>query len=105
MLDLVGTGGTFDRLHDGHRRLIETGLKVSNKLVIGLTTQKMLKRKKFGSKIEDFETRKKHLENFISSHSMHTLQLDHFPNKIDPKLQRHPHKDFSCRSKHRDIHH
>jgi pantetheine-phosphate adenylyltransferase len=67
MLELAGTGGTFDHLHDGHRLLIETGLKVSNKLVIGLTTQKMLKRKKYASKIEDFETRKKNLENFISS--------------------------------------
>ena len=67
MLNLVGTGGTFDRLHDGHRLLIETALKVSNKVVIGLTTQKMLKRKKFSDLIEDFETRKKHLENFISS--------------------------------------
>ncbi len=67
MLDLVGTGGTFDRLHDGHKLLIETALKVSNKVVIGLTTQKMLGRKKFASKIEDFETRKKNLETFISS--------------------------------------
>ena len=67
MLELAGTGGTFDHLHDGHRLLIETGLKVSNKLVIGLTTQKMLRRKKYASKIEDFETRKKNLENFISS--------------------------------------
>ncbi|TFG22545.1 MAG: pantetheine-phosphate adenylyltransferase, partial [Promethearchaeota archaeon] len=67
MLNLVGTGGTFDRLHDGHRLLIETALKVSNKVVIGLTSQKMLKRKKFADLIEDFETRKKHLENFISS--------------------------------------
>jgi len=67
MLNLVGTGGTFDRLHDGHKLLIETALKVSNKVVIGLTSQKMLKRKKFADIIEDFETRKKHLENFISS--------------------------------------
>jgi len=67
MLNLVGTGGTFDHLHDGHKLLIETALKVSNKVVIGLTTQKMLKRKKYASKIEDYETRKKNIENFISS--------------------------------------
>lgn len=67
MLNLVGTGGTFDHLHDGHRLLIETALKVSNKVVIGLTTQKMLKRKKYALKIEDFETRKKNLEDFIKS--------------------------------------
>ena len=67
MLNLVGMGGTFDCLHDGHKSLIETALKVSNKVVLGLTTQKMLKRKKYASKIEDFETRKKNLESFLNS--------------------------------------
>jgi pantetheine-phosphate adenylyltransferase len=66
MLNLVGTGGTFDHLHDGHRLLIETALKVSNKVVIGLTSQKMLKRKKFADLIQDYDTRKKNLENFIN---------------------------------------
>ena len=65
MLDLVGTGGTFDHLHDGHKLLIETALKVSNKVVIGLTSQKMLKRKRFADLIEDYNTRKKNLEDFI----------------------------------------
>ncbi len=67
MLNLVGMGGTFDHLHDGHKYLIETALSISHQIVIGLTSQKMLKQKKFASKIEDYDTRKKNLENFISS--------------------------------------
>ncbi len=67
MLNLVGMGGTFDHFHNGHKYLIETALSISHHVVIGLTSQKMLKRKKFASKIEDYETRKKNLENFISS--------------------------------------
>jgi pantetheine-phosphate adenylyltransferase len=67
MLNLVGMGGTFDHLHDGHKFLIETALKISHKVVIGLTSQQMLTRKKFLSKIEDYATRKKNLENFINS--------------------------------------
>jgi pantetheine-phosphate adenylyltransferase len=59
MLDLIGMGGTFDHLHDGHRFLIKTALRISHRVVIGLTTQKMLKNKKLASKIEDYETRKK----------------------------------------------
>ena len=66
-LSLVGMGGTFDHLHDGHRYLIETALSLSHKVVIGLTTQEMLKRKKFASKIESYEIRKNNLEKFISS--------------------------------------
>jgi pantetheine-phosphate adenylyltransferase len=60
-------GGTFDHLHDGHKFLIETALKISHKVVIGLTSQQMLTKKKFLSKIEDYTTRKKNLENFINS--------------------------------------
>ena len=67
MLNLIGMGGTFDHLHDGHKYLIETALSISHQVVIGLTSQKMLKRKKYVLKIEDYETRKKNLENFISS--------------------------------------
>ncbi|MFX1339239.1 MAG: pantetheine-phosphate adenylyltransferase [Promethearchaeota archaeon] len=67
MLNLIGMGGTFDHLHDGHRFLIKTALSISHQVVIGLTSQEMLKRKKFASKIEDYATRKKNLENFISS--------------------------------------
>ncbi|GAH01376.1 unnamed protein product [marine sediment metagenome] len=67
MLNLIGMGGTFDHLHDGHKYLIETALSISHQVVIGLTSQKMLKRKKVASKIEDYETRKKNIENFISS--------------------------------------
>ena len=67
MLNLIGMGGTFDHLHDGHKYLIETALSISHQVVIGLTSQKMLKRKKVAAKIEDYETRKKNLESFISS--------------------------------------
>jgi len=67
MLNLIGMGGTFDHLHDGHKYLIETALSISHQVVIGLTSQEMLKRKKFASKIEDYNTRKRNLESFISS--------------------------------------
>jgi len=67
MLNLIGMGGTFDHLHGGHKYLIETALSISHQVVIGLTSQEMLKRKKFASKIEDYNTRKRNLESFISS--------------------------------------
>jgi len=67
MLKLVGMGGTFDHLHDGHRYLIETALSLSYNVHIGLTTQEMLNRKKHGSKIESYEFRKKALEDYIKS--------------------------------------
>lgn len=58
-------GGTFDHLHEGHKTLIRTALSISNNAVIGLTTEKLLKNKKAAHKLEDYETRKKNLEDFI----------------------------------------
>jgi pantetheine-phosphate adenylyltransferase len=63
----VGMGGTFDHLHKGHKLLIKTALSISNNLVIGLTTRKLLKNKNYASKLEDYETREKNLKKFISS--------------------------------------
>jgi len=67
MLNLIGMGGTFDHLHEGHKYLLRTALSISQKVTIGLTTPKMFKSKKFASKIEDYEIRKKHIEDFIKS--------------------------------------
>lgn len=60
-------GGTFDHLHDGHKYLLRTALKLSNFVEIGLTSQELLKNKKAFSKLEDYDTRKANLKAFISS--------------------------------------
>ena len=60
-------GGTFDHLHEGHKLLIKTALSISTNLVIGLTTEKLLKNKKFSLKLENYLTRKTNLEIFIKS--------------------------------------
>ena len=60
-------GGTFDHLHEGHKSLIKTALSISNNIVIGLTTKKLLKNKKAASKLENYETRKRNLEDFIKT--------------------------------------
>lgn len=67
ILKLIGMGGTFDHLHEGHRFLIETALSLSHNVVIGLSTEPLLKNKKYPLKLEDYETRKKNLESFVSS--------------------------------------
>jgi len=62
-------GGTFDHLHDGHKFLLRTALKLSHNIEIGLTSQKLLKNKKTASRIEDYNTRERNLKNFIHSFS------------------------------------
>ena len=43
--NLIGLGGSFDHLHDGHRFLLETATKLANHMTIGLTTDEMIKHK------------------------------------------------------------
>jgi len=60
-------GGTFDHLHDGHKFLIKTALLFSKKIVIGLTTEDLLKKKKHAAKIENYKIREQNLKAFIDS--------------------------------------
>jgi len=60
-------GGTFDHLHDGHKFLIKTALLISKKIVIGLTTEDLLKKKKHAAKIENYKIREQNLKAFIDS--------------------------------------
>jgi pantetheine-phosphate adenylyltransferase len=60
-------GGTFDHLHDGHKFLIKTALTLSKNIVIGLTTPKLLKNKRFSSNLEDYITRKRKILEFIGT--------------------------------------
>lgn len=88
MLEKVGMGGTFDHLHEGHKYLIETALKVSNNVVLGLTTQKMLKNKKFAEKLEDFEIRKKNIEKFLQSiDALDRVEIIELNNPYGPPIK------------------
>ncbi|MGV9203380.1 MAG: pantetheine-phosphate adenylyltransferase, partial [Promethearchaeia archaeon] len=59
----------FDHFHKGHQLLIETGLKISEKLVIGLSTEELLKNKEYREHLESYNVRKKHLTQFLKKHS------------------------------------
>ena len=59
---LVGVSGTFDRLHIGHRVLLRKAFEVSERVMIGLTTSRMVQHKKLAEKIEPYNVRKKKLE-------------------------------------------
>jgi len=69
ILNKIGIGGTFDHLHDGHKSLIMIALSLSEKVVIGLTSDNLLTKKKFRSKIENYQKRFEILKSYISETS------------------------------------
>ena len=61
-------GGTFDRLHGGHKLLLATAFKLAKKVLIGLTTDELAKRgKKVPHLIWPYEKRVKDVKDFLHS--------------------------------------
>ncbi len=59
--------GTFDHLHEGHKYLLRTAMKLGERVSIGLTSDKLLAHKKNRDKIQSFDERKLALENFFEA--------------------------------------
>jgi len=58
-------GGTFDRLHKGHEKFISQAFEKSQRVTIGLTTEKMIRKKILWQTIESFSDRNKYLIKFL----------------------------------------
>lgn len=62
-------GGTFDHLHIGHKDFILHGTSLAYKAIICLTSNNYVKENK-GENFEDYETRKKALEEFLEQQKL-----------------------------------
>ncbi|CAD6220925.1 unnamed protein product [Miscanthus lutarioriparius] len=64
----VVLGGTFDRLHDGHRRLLKASADLArDRIVVGVCTGPMLAKKEYAELIEPVDKRIKGVEDYIKS--------------------------------------
>ncbi|MFH1056655.1 MAG: pantetheine-phosphate adenylyltransferase [Candidatus Micrarchaeota archaeon] len=60
------TGGTFDRTHKGHEALLRKAFSVADKVLIGLTSDRMVRRtKKFFEIVKPYPKRKEELLSFL----------------------------------------
>jgi len=63
-------GGTFDHLHKGHVALITRAFEVADRVSIGITTSSMNQDKDFVDLIEDYDIRKRIIEDFLTIHNL-----------------------------------
>lgn len=63
--NLVVCGGTFDHFHKGHRKFLQFALSLSNKLVVGLTSDTYSGNKELSFASQSYEERKKTIEEFL----------------------------------------
>ena len=61
----VAVGGTFDKLHKGHEKLIEKAFEIGEFVVIGLTTNKMLRIHTKSYKVASYNIREKELLEYL----------------------------------------
>ncbi|SCU86373.1 LAFA_0E00342g1_1 [Lachancea sp. 'fantastica'] len=60
-------GGTFDHLHDGHKILLSiAAFLTSQRLIVGVADQELLKNKKFAQYLESFEFRAQKVKEFVA---------------------------------------
>ncbi len=60
-------GGTFDRLHDGHKDLLDRAIDTAENLTIGLATEKIYINKAFSQIIEPYDYREEKVKQYIFS--------------------------------------
>ena len=87
----VCLGGTFDRIHIGHERLLKIAFEVGEEVIIGLTSDTKAKRGRVNEKLSSFKNRYTNLENFLSKQfdinfSIVELNDDWGPGALDEDL-------------------
>lgn len=83
---LVATGGTFDIIHRGHLTLLSNSFKISNKVIIGLTSDE-LATKKGKTPLNSYKKRLENLTEIISKDFPNSsVQISKLDNDFGPAV-------------------
>ena len=83
---LIATGGTFDIIHRGHLTLLSTAFAISDKVIIGLTSDELAE-KKGKLIINQYEKRLENLTTVISKEFPNaTFQINKLDNDFGPAV-------------------
>ena len=87
----VCLGGTFDRIHIGHEKLLKIAFEVGDEVIIGLTSDTKAKKGRGNEKLSSFKNRYTNLETFLTkkfdnNFSIVKLDDDWGPGALDEDL-------------------
>ncbi|MBS7657888.1 MAG: pantetheine-phosphate adenylyltransferase [Candidatus Bathyarchaeia archaeon] len=63
---LVAVGGTFDKLHKGHKKLLEFSFEIGEKVLIGLSSDELVEKLQKPHEVASYEERKRNLISFLN---------------------------------------
>ncbi|AAL81208.1 phosphopantetheine adenylyltransferase [Pyrococcus furiosus DSM 3638] len=78
----VVVGGTFDRLHLGHKALLRKAFEVGEIVYIGLTSDEMIKEKQYSERILPYEKRLLDLIKFLEVNKYRNYRIMKIHNAI-----------------------
>lgn len=84
---LIGLGGTFDHFHKGHEYFIDYASKLSEKLVIGITDQKLSQSKQYPELIQTFRHRLLDVKHFCEKNGINA-ELVQLTDPYGPTIDR-----------------
>lgn len=90
--NIIACGGTFDLLHKGHKEFLKKVLVLSNKIIIGVTSDEYILKHKPNNEIASFVIRKKKLSHFLkeigAERRAQIVKInDMFGPLLDPKFK------------------
>jgi len=62
---VVAVGGTFDLVHKGHRKLLDTAFEIGEMVMIGVTSDQFVKKLHKPHKVDNYEVREKELKKLL----------------------------------------
>lgn len=88
---IVVSGGTFDHFHKGHREFLQYQFSVSQKVLLGIASDSFVKARKHDGQIQDFEARKRAVEEFVARNNLEDrveiapIDTIHIPSEWDTR--------------------
>ncbi len=84
MFNKIAVGGTFDKLHRGHKALLDKAFDSGKKVIVGISSDKMLEKK-----ADPLKTRKRALVEYLKGRGRYELIVlrdPYGPTIFDPDI-------------------